>query len=145
MRISRRTFKVFSALLLVLLLMVFSYAYFAPPINNIEILSYKDTIKTIASTDEMLIICVSRDTCAACQELKPQLMRISRKHQTIIRIYDSTQDYNTKDKNYGKFIEKYSIVSIPTILVIQNSEALTSFDGHNIISDFESYLENLND
>ena len=131
-------FKKFISILFLIIIIFFIILFFNNKYQKNSLIDLSiDEFNNIKSPNEITLIYLGRDSCNQCIEFKPMLEKFlieNNKFAYYVNFDISSDDFEMNNKK-NQIIKKYNIISVPSILILENDDyyIITDKDNNMII------------
>ncbi|MGI8547303.1 MAG: thioredoxin family protein [Gemmatimonadaceae bacterium] len=102
---------------------------------NIGILTERDVESRMRSSTKPVVIDFYQASCPPCRMLEPRLERVAARHHGVVPVYRVDIDRDLP------VAERFGVMSLPTVIVVQNGREVQRLDGliteHDVAATFE--------
>lgn len=131
-------FKKFISILFLIIIIFFIILFFNNKYQKNSLIDLSiDEFNNIKSSNEITLIYLGRDSCNQCIEFKLMLEKFlieNNKFAYYVNFDISSDDFEMNNKK-NQIIKKYNIISVPSILILENDDyyIITDKDNNMII------------
>ncbi len=87
------------------------------------------------------IVYITRTNCRACLAFQPKFQEVLEDEGKISLVYNTSVDREDYKEALTTVMEKYSIATVPTVLIFHKGDVKYKFDGKDIVSDVISFFD----
>lgn len=88
-----------------------------------------EQVSEMFSNNDSGIIYVGRSTCPGCVEFVPKLNEALSNNSSNTTVYYFDTDRNRELDNFGVIVEKLGVETVPTLVIIENGNAVQQIDA----------------